>query len=283
MTRQILIAIIQPWTQTNSISLLLMALLFTGMASCQSGKTTFLGTEEVQLAPPSIHVDSALFIHAALVRMQLAENGSVLRYSLDGSPVDESAAVYTQAFQLLNSAEVKVRAYHPQFAASEERTIRVRKLKHDISQAFVELETQPNSSYPGNGASTLTDGQKGSLNFRQGRYWLGFQEKQIGVKMKWDADFSPNKIILSMLQDHGSWIFLPHSIKVHANGKIVGSQELANSAVSGEKQLQYIEIPVSLNNNQEFTISIQPLQKIPDWHPGKGTLPWTFIDEIMLE
>ncbi|TMU54648.1 chitobiase/beta-hexosaminidase C-terminal domain-containing protein [Flagellimonas algicola] len=283
MTRQKLVATLYSWTKSNSLSVLLMALLFTGIASCKSEKTTFLSTNEVQLAPPSIQVDSALFIHSALVQVQLAENGSTLRYSLDGNPVNESSAAYTQAVELLNSAEVRVRAYHPQFTASEERTIRVRKLTHDISQAWVELEPQPNTSYPGNGASSLTDGQKGSVNFRQGGYWLGFQENQIGVKMKLDADFSPRKIILSMLQDHGSWIFLPHAVQVHSNGKIVGSKEMTNSSVSGDKQLQYIEIPVSLDNNQEFTISIHPLQKIPDWHPGKGTLPWTFIDEIIIE
>lgn len=283
MTKQIVVAIKQSWTKSNSLSLLLMALLYAGIASCQSEKTTFLSTDEIQLAPPSVQVDSALFIHSALVQVRLAENGSALHYSVDGSPVNESAAVYTQPIELLNSAEVRVRAYHPQFTASEEQTIRVHKLKHDISQAYVELEQDPNASYPGKGASSLTDGQKGSLNFRQGGFWLGFQENQVSVKMKLDADFNPNKIILSMLQDQGSWIFLPHSIEIHSNGKIMGSKELANSAISGDKQLQYIEIPVSIENNQEFTISIHPLQKIPDWHPGKGTLPWTFIDEIMLE
>ncbi|WP_420401895.1 chitobiase/beta-hexosaminidase C-terminal domain-containing protein [Flagellimonas sp.] len=283
MTKQIWVALKQSLTKSNSLNLLLMALLYTGIASCQSEKTTFLSTDEVQLAPPSIKVDSALFIHSALVQVQLAENGSVLRYSLDGSPVNESASVYAQPIELLNSAEVRVRAYHPQFTASEERTMRVRKLKHDISQASVELETQPNASYPGNGTASLTDGQKGSVNFRQGGYWLGFQENEIGVKMKLDADFNPGKIILSMLQDQGSWIFLPQAVQVHSNGKIVGSKEITNSTISGEKQLQYIEIPVSQENNQEFTISIHPLQKIPDWHPGKGTLPWTFIDEIIIE
>ena len=30
-------------------------------------------------------------------------------------------------------------------------------------------------------------------------------------------------------------------------------------------------------------VVIENMDSIPEWHPGKGTLPWLFLDEILVE
>ncbi|MCL6267090.1 chitobiase/beta-hexosaminidase C-terminal domain-containing protein [Flagellimonas myxillae] len=272
-----------PWTFPNQIGLFLTGVLVVSLIACKSDKTDYLSANSVQLAPPSITVDSALFKDSALLQLQLAEPDAVIRYSLDGSAVTEDDLIYSEPIQLTNTAAIKVKAYHPQYAASEEQQMHVRKLARDISRATAEVDPEPHTNYPGNGALSLIDGQKGSLNFRKGGYWLGFQDTQLTVRLIFESEIEVSRVIISILQDQGSWIFAPQSISVGSNGLELGSKTLENSSKEGKKALEYIEVPINKSNNQEYTITINPLAEIPDWHPGKGTLPWTFIDEIMVE
>lgn len=251
--------------------------------ACQSKKVDYLKAESIQLASPSIRIDSALFGTSAKVSLNLAEVGATLRYTLDGSLVDENSTQYIDPIEVTETGILKVRAYHPEFSKSDEQYVTFRQLKNDISMADVALLTDPHSSYPGRGSRTLIDGRKGGLNFRNGDYWLGFQDSVVVINLAVGKDLEYDKIVLSVLQDQDSWIFSPSSVDVSSNGNSIGSIKLEESSKAGKKQLQYIEIPITSKNNQQLTITIYPLKGIPDWHPGEGTLPWTFVDEIMVE
>ena len=43
--------------------------------------------------------------------------------------------------------------------------------------------------------------------------------------------------------------------------------------------LQQIKPGEKIKSNK-LKLTLSPLQKIPDWHPGKGKHGWLFIDEI---
>nr|WP_299382858.1 chitobiase/beta-hexosaminidase C-terminal domain-containing protein [Allomuricauda sp.] len=267
----------------NGIGLLLVGLGGVCLTSCQSKNVNFLKQDAIQLAPPRIIVDSSLFNQSATLHVRLDEADAELRYTLDGNPVTTNATLYTEPVVLDKTTPIRVKAFHPKFTASEEQELTVRKLERDISQATVKVTPDPHANYPGEGAKSLHDGLKGTTNFRQGKYWLGFQSEQITVTMGFKEDTPIQKLILGTLRDQGSWIFVPHSITVGSNGIEVGSVVLDESTKEGPKELRFIDIPIEKEINQEITITINSLSEIPEWHPGKGTLPWFFIDEIMVE
>lgn len=265
------------------IALLQLFLCGTFAVSCQSKKTTFLTTDSIQLAPPNIQVDSMLFNQTAFLSLELSQDDAQIRYTLDGSKVDKNALVYKGPFQLSATTEVKVRAFHPKFSPSDSQTVVVRKLGRNISSAKISVFPEPHSNYPGDGVKTLIDGQKGGFNFRKGKFWLGFQEKQISAELKFSEDIAMGSVVVSVLHDHDSWIFAPKTITVASNGKPIGAISMDQVDQPQKKKLLFMEVPVQKGSYQQLTITITPLHEIPEWHPGKGTLPWVFIDEIMVE
>ena len=232
---------------------------------------------------PIILADSMLFSNSASLSMELAQDDAIIRYTLDGQDVTANSSSYLEPLELASTTEVKVRAFHSEFKPSESQSLVVRKLEKNISSASVKILPQPNSNYPGDGAVTLIDTQKGSLNFRKGKFWLGFQENQITADLKFSESTVINSLIVSVLQDHDSWIFAPKTIKASTNGRQIGAIVIEKPDSPKKKKLLFIEVPVQKGSYQDLTITITPLPQIPEWHQGKGTLPWVFMDEIMVE
>ncbi|WP_420603047.1 chitobiase/beta-hexosaminidase C-terminal domain-containing protein [Flagellimonas sp.] len=263
-----------------------LALVFfscVSMVSCQSKTPVFLNTDTIQLATPKIEVDSILFKNSASVKMDLAYDGVTIRYTLDGSSVTQNTPSYESPLTINSNAQLKVKTFHPDFKPSEEVEMIIRKMKKDISKAEISTDPEPHENYYGNGSSTLIDGQKGTVAFRNGKKWLGFQSGNVEVHLNFPEPIALEKVMLSTLQDQGAWIFMPESVSISAEGNSVGAVEVQNSDKAGPVKMNFIEIPVQKGKYKELIINITSLDEIPEWHQGKGTLPWTFLDEILVE
>lgn len=253
------------------------------IASCQSKKPIFLNESAIQLSPPIVHVDSSLFRSSALVKVDLGYENAILRYTTDGNSVTENAPRYESPLKLINTTRLKVKAFHENFKPSKEQELVIRKMGKDISNAAINIMPGPNENYKGNGTNTLIDGLKGTVNFRNGTRWLGFQENEIVLKLQFSEPTLVEKVVVSVLQDQGSWIFSPASIDVKSARGSVGAIKLSSSDEAKSKTMDFVEIPVQKEKYKELTITISSLKEIPDWHSGKGTLPWVFVDEIIVE
>ncbi|MEM9648685.1 MAG: chitobiase/beta-hexosaminidase C-terminal domain-containing protein [Bacteroidota bacterium] len=261
----------------------LLFFLFGAVVSCQSKKKVFLLTDSIQLASPKILADSVLFREMATITLHLEEEDALIKYTLDGSGVDADSQTYSGPIQVYHTATVKAKAFHPAYRTSETQAIAVRKQKGNLSGVEAKLHTEPHVNYPGNGAASLVDGQKGSTNFRNGNHWLGFQKNRITTDLRFPERRNVESIIVSVLQDQGSWIFSPETITITVLGNQIGTLDFKESAQAGEKKMLFLEVPVTTGKYKELTITIEPLSEIPDWHQGKGTKPWVFIDEIWAE
>ncbi len=269
----------------NKVSKIKTIMFLFGLVtmSCQSQKISFLSLDTVRLAKPVITIDSMLFRNAATLKFNLAQESAFIKYTLDGSEVSEGSALYNSPIKINKTSVVNIKAFHPQYMPSENQEVIVRKMKTNISSSEVTVEPEPNTNYYGDGNITLIDGRKGSINFRNGNRWLGFQEREINIHLKFSRPLLAEKIVVSALQDQGSWIFLPETVSVSSKDDIIGNITLNNSAVENSKSLDFLEIPIKKERYKEINIKVAALQEIPDWHQGKGTLPWLFIDEIIVE
>ncbi|MEO1485543.1 MAG: chitobiase/beta-hexosaminidase C-terminal domain-containing protein [Bacteroidota bacterium] len=260
--------------------------IFMGLSisvSCQTQEVALLVNSKIVLAPPIIQIDSLLFKESASATLQLRQEGATLRYTLDGSDVSTSAALYQSPIVLKETVELKAKAFHSDFQASETAAITTRKVKSDLGAAEIQIQPNPSKTYSASGRKTLIDGQKGSTNFRRGNFWLGFQESEILVSLSLEQPTKINKVVVSVLNDQDSWIFLPQKLTVVSNGISVGSKVLENCAEKTSKQTKFVEVDIAPGAYSTLLLTLSAMEGIPEWHAGKGTPPWTFIDEILIE
>ena len=266
----------------RQLGLVFLIALGTHTVWGQSKTPTFLKTDEVQLAAPKIEMDSMLFKNSATIQMSTS-HGAEIRYTLDGTPVESTALEYSEPLTISQTAQLRARAFHIDFKTSNEQVLNLRKIHNDISSAEVVVNPAPHENYSGTGPKTLTNGKKGSINFRNGHDWLGFQTEKVEVQLKFNHPIVLEKVALSTLQDQGSWIFSPKHVSVSYMGLEIGSKTIEDCGNEANKKMDFIEIPIKKAVYDQLKITVESLYQIPSWHPGKGTLPWLFIDEILVE
>jgi hexosaminidase len=139
----------------------------------------------------------------------------------------------------------------------------------------LKLDPQPDERYAGNGWFTLSDGVSGSMPWR-GDEWLGFDNKKIQIAV----DLQNKKVVTGMklgfLQDPGSWIYYPKKVNVWVskNGRKWKSCELYNIGR---------QTSATMNVKARFVKVIIETEEISDSNPGSGHVPWTFMDELILD
>lgn len=253
------------------------------LVACNLEKPSFGAAGNFQLAEPLLTVDSLLFKNTSQISMTLGFPNSEIRYTTNGTAVEASSELYTGPLTLDRSATIKAKAFHSDFKSSEEATIQVTQIANNISNAIIDLSVPPHENYKGLGAVGLTDMQKGSLQFRSGNQWLGFQESSVTINLTLATKMRLSILKVSSLQNQGGWIFAPKKITVFSELKQIGELLLDNAADKQENQLKIITVPLTEGDYAQLKIVVTSLEKIPEWHPGKGTLPWLFLDEILVE
>ncbi len=264
----------------------LLAFLFLTLIACkeQIASVAYAATDVLQLAPPQVQADSLLFKQQARVNVLFNMDGVQIRYTTDGTEVTDNSTIYQNTLVVTEPSEFIFRAFHADYLPSKPVSVRLLKVKQDVSTATVSLEPQPDKNYSGDGAKGLVDLQKGTTQFRGSDQWLGFQGKRIAIDLEFTGGTTVSKVIISALNDHGSWIFLPKSIRVLADGKReIGQVSLSIPTRVESKNLMLLDVPVATGTYKNLELQIDLLETIPSWHQGKGTAPFFFIDEILVE
>src|SRR6056297_308516 len=253
--------------------------------SCKEKEVvTYADTQLFELAPPRIQVDTLLFNTSAEITATFVMDGAEIRYTTDGSEVTPEAPLYTNPIVVSQPTAFTFRSFHSDYAPSKAIGTRLLQVKQDVSAAKVTLTPQPDANYQGSGAKGLVDLRKGTTQFRAGDYWMGFQGRQISILMDFETEITISNLIISSLSDHGSWIFLPKSIRVITDQKEeVGTVSFTEPKAAAPKGISLLDIPVTKGAYKSIEVHIDLMEAIPQWHQGKGTAPFFFIDEILVE
>jgi len=262
---------------------LLFVLFLVLHLACKPETVSHAQAATFQLASPIIELDSILFSKSAQVTMDLGLPKSTINYTLDGGEVDQNSAEYNRPITIENSATIKAKSFHDDYLSSTTATAQTTQITHTITNANIQLTPEPHENYQGNGAMGLIDLQKGSLHFRGSKEWLGFQTKEVNISMVLKSEHKISALFLSHLVDQSGWIFPPKSVQVLSNGKEIGRADLDQAANKQTSHLGMTHIPINIDNYTNIELRIIPLDEIPSWHDGKGTSPWLFIDEILIE
>lgn len=234
-----------------------------------------------QLSPPQVQIDSVFFLAKATVKLALDYPETEIRYTVDSGEVTTLSPLYRQPLVFPASAEIRAKAFHPRLQASEEVHLKLWQLPGNRPRTYWSSEPPPDPGYSAKGLQSLSDGQKGGLNFAaEDHRWLGWQVDTLHLTLTFAEAIPLEKISFSLLENHGAWIFAPEQIIVYHHGQQIGSRTSPVPGQAATPAFRLVTIP--LNPGAYQGLDLQMIASaLPDWHEGAGQPAWIFLDEII--
>lgn len=243
-------------------------------------------SRQFQLAPPRATETQTIFTLNTSQALDFGLEGAEIHYTLDGSDPTPASPRYSGPVPVSATCVLKARSFHMDYLPSEPLTVHFFRAAGIPAISRVSLKPDPNPAYPGRHAAGLVDRVKGTGNFKS-QEWSGFSGDDVEVQVSFTSEASIKKITISLLADPGAWIFPPEKVTVSAlntghEPQMLASKKLDPPGSDMKGGFRYITLEGPFNGRQ-FQVSIRQMDQIPDWHQGKGTAPWLFIDEIIFE
>ncbi|MCI0692494.1 glycoside hydrolase family 20 protein [candidate division KSB1 bacterium] len=219
------------------------------------------------------------------ITLEAGEDDLLLYYSLNGSEPALISHLYQGPFALSDTVIVKARAFkagNPYGEIAERRFV-----KHAALGKKIDLSKPYSHKYTGGGDFALTNGMRGTLNFRDG-LWQAFEQDDLEAIVDLEKLTSVQRITTGFLQNSGSWIFFPTSVEyaVSDDGKAFQMLAILTHDVSPKQQDAIIkDFVFELPNVPARYVRVRAknIGVCPAWHPGAGGKAWIFVDEIMIE
>lgn len=236
------------------------------------------------LNPPKINFKDLLFTGQTEVLLSHPIPTVEIRYTLDGSLPDSlSGSVYTGPISLKKSTQVRTRAFAKNWIGSlDAKAILFQK---GISPASFSLATLPSPNYAAKGAASLFDGIKGKPIHTNGE-WLGYTDSPMDLQLSVNQQSLPKTIEVSLLLHESAYIFPPQAVAIWIGTKGKWTQvpltQPATSTAIGEPRYGLLTFALPSTTFDQVRIKLNPIAKLPTWHPGAGAKGWVFVDEILL-
>jgi hypothetical protein len=243
----------------------------------------------MKLNKPSIQQDSTIITDNVTVSIKHFLNGVTIKYTIDDSEPDSlNSPTYTTPLKLNKNTTVKTKAFKKGWISSD--VVQKTFYKSSLSADGINLLTQPDPKYIGSGGNTIIDHELGELNFGNGK-WLGYSKTNMEFVMQFKTATIMNEVIFNSLINTGSYIFPIQSIQVEAsmdgkNYKPLQSTDFTSitKAYAKETNINQVQsFKVKINKTAAYPyykFSLRNLKQLPNWHPGKGTPAWIFVDEV---
>lgn len=244
--------------------------------SCgEHNKKNYLQEQEIALVSPRISVTNTIIDTTVVINADLAIKGVEIFFTRDGTEPTKASSRYSKPIVAKEAGSYKFKAFHPDWKPSNITALTL--YKKGMIPDKMKWHTQAHTKYPDEESQSLVNQKKGSLNFRDTE-WAGFDSiAKATVYFKKKTYLSG--LTIGFLVDTKSWIFPPQEFLLYPNGRdpiSVSSFDLKLDT----KSIESVEIPIG-QKLTSLTIEIKNLQKLPDWHPGKGNKAWLFLDEFI--
>ncbi len=242
-------------------------------------------TVVIKLNPPIIENEEQVITQPEALKLKHYIKGVVIRYTTDGSEPDSiGSPIYQDNVMLDKKQTIKAKAYKPGWISSDV----VEKIfyRSGVVPDSVELVSAPDPQNKGDGALTLYDGKKGSLNFRDGK-WLGYRVQPMEALIYLDKEQQVSSVTISSIVDINSYLMPPQEIEVWGGNDKASLhllQRLQPEQPTKEKPIYLAGYDVNFNpaDLKVLKVILKPVSKLPAWHRGKGEKGWIFVDEVFL-
>jgi alpha-L-fucosidase len=204
-------------------------------------------------------------------------------YTLDGTDPSEKSIKYTGQISLNKTTQLKAIALENGKICGLKTTSEYIKCKKVKS---VKIENEFSAKYSPFGANTIINSKRGSLDFTDNQ-WLGFEGTDASVILDLGEEKHLQKISAGFFQQQGSWIFLPEKVLFSLSGDGNVWKNLNEIKTITEKNesvfVKDFSIQVESGKARFIKMYAKNIGICPDWHDGKGSKAWIFLDEIIIE
>ncbi|HMQ46857.1 MAG TPA: exo-alpha-sialidase [Saprospiraceae bacterium] len=237
-----------------------------------------------RLASPKIVFDNSLFEQTAKVSIPFQLGGASIHYTLDSTPPNQESPLYSNPLEIDKTCILKAAVFHDCCQPSPIASAEFVQLPIAPSPEKYELSTAPAPQYAGMGGKTAWNKARGTSDFRS-EQWLGFTGDAV-----WEWEYTKaekiGNIWISALSDPDSWIFPPKGIRVWTskngqNYQLAGEWDFSTISSDAFSSHSFYKITADLPKSKYWKLEIRSAGPIPEWHPGKGTPAWLFVDEIL--
>lgn len=246
--------------------------------------TLFNDPSLLALSKP-ILVNEGIIKKGELLQLKHTMPGVIVRYSLDESKPDSiSSTVYDKPIPVNETVKLKALACKDGWYCSD--LLEVTCYVEGYKPEQVTLLKPADKQYPGEGASSLTDGRKGFTDVLKEPSWLGFRENAFEAGFDFGSQPpSVSKIVLSYADNLGGYIFPPTDVEVwggkNANEiKLIKAIKIEQPKDYRPQSMEAIGISFDRSTHPYYKIVARPVSKLPLWHGGKGQKGWFFVDEV---
>lgn len=149
----------------------------------------------------------------------------------------------------------------------------------------VTCNPMPNEKYTGMGTATLTNGVKGTDDYKIN--WLGWEGKDVEIQLDLEKSNPLNEITISSLQFPKSWIV--HPLKVQCwlsedgNTFTDAGTVASNEDLQTEAQMKNFTFKPAGKTARYIKFFVTGTKTLPAWHNYVGNKSWVFIDEIVVK
>ncbi|WP_420571864.1 hypothetical protein [Kordia sp.] len=256
------------------IGILVLSLVAFGCTKKKKETAEFLQKGNIKLVKPRIEVSNTIIDSFVTLTSKTNMDNSTIHYQKNSKSVLQSSTKITDTIFAKKADTYNFRAFHPDWQSSDLTTIKL--YKKGIAPSKITWKTSANKKYKGQGETTLTNNKKASLQFRD-LEWIGF-DSIAKATVSFPEKTYIKSLTIGYLVDTKSWIFPPESIMIVIDKKPFLTKTFHTLTSKDILKLDDIKIPIKKECNT-ITIQVNNLQKLPNWHAGKGLKAWLFMDE----
>ena len=243
-------------------------------------------TTLLTLTPPLLENENVIFGPEEPAILSHKINGAKIKYTLDGSdPTRTQGIDYASPISLKNALDIKAIAYKPGWLDSPVETFTL--FKKGILPSSCKLLTKANEQYPGSGVLTFTNEAKAPIKNLKDQNWIAFRENHFKAIFNLGQQVALKKISFCYGIQIPSYVFPPVWVKISGGPnadqlQLLKVVKLATILPKDKDLVQPNAVHIELPGKPYafYAIEAMNLQKIPQWHAGKGEKGWLFIDEI---
>lgn len=247
------------------------------------GQYPFLELKKIGYGAETIPVKAQVYTSKQSMNVKLLKGSPdlTLKYSFN----DTVFQVYEGILSLQNSGTLAVQAFknNQRYGTPFARQFR----KHLGNGIVPELGYTYSSFYTGGGPQALTNGIRGTLDFRDGN-WQAVQKESMEIILDLGALKSLKQLSTAFFQKQDSWIFLPEKVDffigtVAGNFQKVGTVKNDISPKESKVFIKNFSLTIDAVEARYIKLVAFNIGHCPDWHAAPGSEAWLFIDELVVE
>jgi hexosaminidase len=219
-----------------------------------------------------------------IVEFSILQDDIDIRYTKNGPEPDETAPLYTEPIRVGTSSSLTFSAFRGDHFIGKKFTLSFD--FHKALNAKLSINNPYDERYRATGDHTLIDGVRGTDNFRDGA-WQGYLGVDFVAIIDLGEEKNISEVIPRFYQNSTSWIFLPETVAVSFSkdkNRYHSEKMIITDVEQKTPDIILKDYPFDFDTVRVRYIKVRAknMNEIPEWHPGAGSQPWLFIDEIVV-